>query len=144
MSAAAAIAADAPLDPDALSLPLAACLAGLRSAIEHMRSAFDTWSDRGDWWTPLDAADSPLRRARGQVTALRGVMPGHSRRVRLADKAVERVTEALAVVQGLPPLPLDLDTCTDQDAIDAEETILAVVERALGAADRAVLAASGD
>jgi hypothetical protein len=142
VSAAAAIAADASLDSDALSLPLVACLAGLRSAIEHMRSAFDTWSDRGDWWTPLDAADSPLRRARGQATALRAVMPGHSRRVRLADKAVERVAEALAVVQGLPPVPLDLDTCTDQDAIDTEQTVLAVVERAFGAAERAIGAAA--
>jgi len=125
--------ASAQPDPSALRAPLAACLAGLRAAIEHARAAADAWSAGGDPHGPLDAADGAVRRARAQTVALRSVLPGHSRRVRLADRAVERAGELVAVVRGLPPA----------DSTDVEETLLIVVERAFGAAERAVRAADG-
>jgi hypothetical protein len=127
---------------DTVRLTLTACLAGLRSALGYANAAADAWSTGDDPFEPLDAAAGALNRARAQTDALRVVLPSHSRRVRLADRAVERVAEALAVVRGLPPMALDLDADASQEAAEAEEDVLEALERAFGAAERAMQAAS--
>lgn len=123
---------------------LAACLAGLRSTLMHTRAAFDAWSEGADPYAPLEAADGAWVRARAQAAALRTVLPGHARRVRLADRAVERVAAALNMVRGLlpmTPVPLTASVDPDSEAVTTERALLEVTERAFGTAERAVLAA---
>lgn len=129
---------------DAVRLTLDACLAGLRSALGYADAAADAWSTGEDPLTTLDAADGAMSRARVQAAELRAELPGHSRRVRLADRAIERVADALAVVRGLPPLALDLDENASEEAVEAERDVLEAMERAFSAAERAMQAASGD
>lgn len=130
-------------DADAPELPnLRACLAGVRATLVHANAAADAWSLGTESEPSLDAAAGSLRRARTQLEALRGVLPGHARRARLAAQAVDRAEAAVAVVRGLPATALDLDVETDEAATDAEEEQLLLVERAFSAAERALVAAT--
>ncbi len=117
-----------------------AALLALANVQMHSDRAADAWSeaDPAAQQAALDYAESAMQRAQSSLRHLLSELPGHSRRARLIQRAVERGERLLEAVRSLPPTPINLAAIEDEDAADDEELALTLVSRASGALGRAV------
>lgn len=126
--------------PPSSELPsLAACLAGLRTALTDAKAAVEAWRDERPepMGRLLEDATGALARANRMAGELTQAIPAHSRRARLVLRAVEQVTEALRIVDRARVWDWSEE---DQETDDAMQ---AAMLRALGTAERAIAAAEG-
>jgi hypothetical protein len=125
-----------PPDPGA---PIAACVAGLRTALADASAAVERWCDENleAMAFALDDSGKALARARRMAADVCTVIPSHSRHARLVRRAVEQVEEAIRVVERARVW----DWSDEEPEVDI--AMLAAMRRGLATAHRAVDAAEG-
>lgn len=124
------------VEPEA---PVAACVAGLRTALAAASVAVDQWCDECLLMMADALADAAkaLGRARRMAAEIRVTLPAHARRGRRVLRAVEQVDEALRLIERARAWDW-----ADEEP-DADVAMLATMRRALATAHRAVDAAEG-
>lgn len=118
---------------------VAACIAGLRTALADARAAVEAWRDErlDPMARLLDDATAALSRANRMAAELTRTIPSHSRRARLVLRAVEQVTEALRIVERARVWDWSKEDPEVDDAMQA------AMLRALGTAERAIVSTGG-
>ena len=118
---------------------LAPCITGLRTALADASAAMESWCDErtGPMEHALADAEHALSRARRMAGEVCAVVPSHSRRGRNVLRAVERVDEALRIIQSGAAWDWS------EEAEDADLVMLERMRLALATAHRAVDVAEG-